>query len=260
MHQELLALAERTAKAAGELLQQRPDVLHTDTKSSKTDIVTQMDRASEELITTMIRADRPNDGFIGEEGANIASKSGITWVIDPLDGTINYLYDLPGWAVSIAAVEGNKTLVGVVYVPRVGEIFTAVKGQGAYCNGQRIRASKAQQLDQALIATGFAYGSDRRARQGAIVGKMISKVRDIRRMGAAAVDLCHVAAGRVDGYFEASLQPWDLAAGELIAREAGAVVTGLRTERATQELVVAAPPAIHLPLRELLLSFDADRV
>lgn len=260
MHEDLLDLAERAARAAGELLLQRPDVLQLDTKSSKTDIVTQMDRASEELIASMIRAERPDDGFIGEEGANTASKSGITWVIDPLDGTINYLYDLPGWAVSIAAVKGDQNLVGVVYVPRVGELFTAIKGQGAFCNGVRLRASKAQELDQALIATGFAYGADRRARQGAIVGKMMSKIRDIRRFGAAAVDLCHVAAGRVDGYFEAALQPWDLAAGELIAREAGAVVTGLRTERANHELVVAAPPAIHVPLRQLLLSLDADRV
>jgi myo-inositol-1(or 4)-monophosphatase len=257
----LSALATRIAIAAGDLLADRPAELTTSTKSSPTDVVTQMDQASERLITEMIRSERPHDGILGEEGADHAGTSGLTWVVDPLDGTVNYLYDLPAWAVSIGIVRGEQVLVGVVYAPvlRGGELYRATKGGGAFCNDRRITASKAEALSDALLATGFTYDARQRVRQAAILAKIIGKVRDVRRMGAAALDLCHVASGRVDGYFEAGLKPWDLAAGDLIASEAGAYVTGLRTARADGSLVVAAGSRLHIPLRELLLEFDADR-
>lgn len=258
----LSALATRIALAAGDLLAARPAELTTSMKSSPTDVVTQMDKASERLITEMIRAERPDDGILGEEGADHAGSSGLTWVVDPLDGTVNYLYDLPAWAVSIGLMRGQENLVGVVYAPmlRGGELYRATKGGGAYCNDQRLKASRADDLASALLATGFTYDARQRVRQAAVLAKVMASIRDVRRIGAAAIDLCHVAAGRVDGYFEAGLKPWDLAAGELIAREAGAYVTGLRTERADGSLVVAAGPRLHLALRELLLRFDADRV
>lgn len=259
---ELSEIAVRIAHAAGELLLQRPDVIDTASKSSPTDVVTQMDHASEKLIIEMIKAERPQDGILGEEGTSHAGESGLTWVVDPIDGTVNYLYDLPAWSVSIGVVRGEKNLVGVVYAPslRGGELYRAVRGEGAYCNDRRIRPSRESQLSSALIATGFTYDARQRVRQAAVVSKVIGQVRDIRRWGVASIDLCHVAAGRVDGYFEAGLKPWDLAAGELIAREAGAVVTSLRSERADGSMVLAAPPQLHLPLRELLMKFDADRV
>lgn len=255
-------LAHRIAKAAGELLVNRPAVVDTSVKSSPTDVVTQMDHASEELITSMIRAERPDDGILGEEGADQVSTSGLTWVVDPIDGTVNYLYDLPAWAVSIGVMRGNQHLVGVVHAPllRGGETYHAIRGQGAYCNQTRIFASTISDLGSALLATGFTYDARQRVRQAAVLSKVIGRVRDIRRFGVASIDLCHVAAGRVDGYFEAGLKPWDMAAGALIAREAGAYVTSLRTETPDGSLVVAAGPQIHLPLRELLLSHDADRV
>lgn len=260
--QSLSDLAVQIALAAGELLVNRPAVIHTSSKSSDTDVVTQMDHASEALITNMIRQARPQDAILGEEGAQESGTSGLTWVIDPIDGTVNYLYDLPAWSVSIGVVQGNENLVGVVYAPliRGGELYRATKGGGAFCNDLPIRASQASELGSALVATGFAYDARRRTRQAAVVAKVIHAVRDIRRIGVASLDLCHVAAGRVDGYFEASLKPWDLAAGELIATEAGAFVTGLRSARADETLVVAAGSGIHLALREMLLKYDADRV
>lgn len=258
----LSALAHRIAIAAGELLVNRPDVLSTSLKSSPTDVVTHMDHASEELITSMIRAERPQDGILGEEGADQVGDSGLTWVIDPIDGTINYLYDLPAWSISIGVMRGDQPIVGVVHAPllRGGETYHAVRGGGAYCNDRRLKVSPASDLSSALLATGFTYDARQRVRQMAVMSKVIGKVRDIRRFGVASIDLCHVAAGRVDGYFEAGLKPWDLAAGSLIAREAGALVTGLRSERPDGTMVVAAPPQLHLPLRELLLTHDADRV
>jgi myo-inositol-1(or 4)-monophosphatase len=255
-------LACQIARAAGDLLLKRPDVMDTSAKSSATDVVTQMDHASERLIVEMIQAARPEDGILGEEGASHPGRSGLTWVIDPIDGTVNYLYDLPAWAISIGIMRGDESVVGVVYAPllRGGELYRAVKGSGAFCNDVRLQATKVEDLSSSLIATGFGYDAKQRTRQAAVLAKVLGSVRDIRRMGAASLDLCHVAAGRVDGYFEAGLKPWDLAAGGLIASEAGAFVTGLRTARADEKMVVAAGRGIHLPLRELLLKHDADRV
>lgn len=249
---ELLALAQETAKAAGALLLARPDVFDINEKSSTRDFATQMDHASEELIVNSLLAARPGDGIIGEEGAQRPSTSGITWVIDPIDGTVNYFYNLPGWNISIAAKDDAGILVGVVSAPTLNSTWHATRGGGAFRNGKRIRCSAADDLKESLIATGFSYDLEERIRQGEKIASLIPRVRDIRRNGAAAVDLCNVASGAVDGYFETGLKEWDLAAGGLIAKEAGAVITGRNGLPAGESMVIAAGPALHqLLMREI---------
>jgi len=239
---ELLELAKRVAREAGELLQKRPDAFEISTKSSAIDVVTQMDSQSESHIVSEILKARPNDGIIGEEGSERTSKSGITWVIDPLDGTVNYLYGLPGWNVSIAAKDSKGVIVGVVEAPTINSIWSASRGGGAFLNGQAIACNEGVELNRALIATGFTYDVDARLDQLAQLSELLTRIRDIRRNGAAAVDLCHVAMGALDGYFENGLKEWDLAAGGLIATEAGAKVT---TVAGT---TIAAAPALHATL------------
>ena len=242
---ELLALAEGIAQRAGEMLSDRPENFDINQKSSARDFATHMDHASEKLIAAALLAARPNDGIIGEEGANRESKSGITWVIDPIDGTVNYFYNLPGWNISIAAKDSEGVLIGVVYAPTLGSLWHASRRGGAFLNDRPIRVSGAESLEDSLIATGFSYDLAERVRQAAKVAELIPRVRDIRRNGAAAVDLCHVASGAVDGYFETGLKEWDLAAGGLIAREAGALVTGRKGAPAGEAMVIAAGPALH---------------
>jgi myo-inositol-1(or 4)-monophosphatase len=234
---ELLSLAEEVARRAGELLSKRPESFDISQKSSARDFATHMDHASEELIVEALLAARPDDGIIGEEGANRESKSGITWVIDPIDGTVNYI--------SIAAKDDDGVLVGVVFAPTLNSLWRASRGGGAFLNDRAIHVSNSDSLEESLIATGFSYDPDTRVLQGEKIAALIPKVRDIRRNGAAAVDLCHVASGAVDGYFESGLKEWDLAAGGLIAREAGALLTGARGALAGEEMVIAAGPALH---------------
>jgi myo-inositol-1(or 4)-monophosphatase len=256
---ELLAVAVPTAADAAALLVEglnRPR-LTVDTKSTSTDMVTEMDRASERLVVERILAARPDDGIVGEEGTDRAGTSGVRWIVDPLDGTTNYLYGHAGFAVSIAAAIDGEVVAGVVHDPLHGEVFTATLGGGAARNGRPISASTQTELGQALVATGFSYDPDRRTRQAAVLGQLIPLVRDIRRMGAAAVDLCSVACGRVDAYYERGLQEWDHAAGGLIAREAGALVSGLDGGAIGTGVCVAAPPGLHGPLRDLLTRFGA---
>ena len=243
--EELLTLAESIAQTAGELLSNRPDTFDINQKSSARDFATHMDHASEKLIVSSILAARPSDGIIGEEGANRVSTSGITWVIDPIDGTVNYFYNLPGWNISIAAKDEEGVLIGVVYAPTLNSLWRASRGGGAFLNDRPIHASGAATLADSLIATGFSYDLAERVRQGEKIASLIPRVRDIRRNGAAAVDLCHVASGAVDGYFETGLKEWDLAAGGLIAREAGALVTGRNSVPAGEAMVIAAAPALH---------------
>lgn len=214
------------AEAAEHLLHQRPASLVVDTKSSPTDVVTQMDRESEQMLIDRVVSTRPDDAVLGEEGASRAGTSGYRWVIDPLDGTVNYLYGLPSWAVSIGVEHEGETVVGVVNAPALGIQWIAVKGQGAFRidrHGEHRLAlsSEPQVLGSALIGTGFAYDAERRQTQAAIVARLLPKVRDIRRLGAAAVDLCLVADGSLDGFYEQGLQPWDKSAGELVVTEAG---------------------------------------
>ena len=244
---ELLDLAVEIAKKAGALLLERPATLDINTKSSDIDIVTQMDRASERLIVDSILAVRPDDGIIGEEGADRKSKSGYTWVIDPIDGTVNYLYDMAGWSISIAIKDQSGTVVGVVYSPTINALFTAVRGSGSFLNGVKLSCNDPIELNRALIATGFAYRKELREVQVEQFNKLILNIRDYRRNGSAAIDICHVAAGIVDGYYEMGLYEWDRAAAELIATEAGAKVS------VHGELTIAAGPYLYANLREILL-------
>lgn len=243
-----LARAAGTAAAAG----RRRGTPAGDTKSSATDMVTEFDRAAERFIVDGIRAARPDDGLVGEEGSATTGTSGIDWLIDPIDGTTNFLYDLPGWAVSIAAADRHGALVGTVYVPSLDEMFAARRGHGATCNGRTIRCGTLSDPATALVATGFSYSPERRALHGERVAQLLPRVRDIRRFGAASVDLCHAAMGRVDAYVEESLGPWDLAAGELIAREAGCRTGDLDGGPARPQQVLVANPALFEPLAALL--------
>jgi myo-inositol-1(or 4)-monophosphatase len=249
---ELLKLAESVARATGALLINRPDSFTLTEKSSAVDFATQMDKAAEEMIVSKLLSARPDDGIIAEEGSSQESKSGITWVIDPIDGTVNYLYGLPGWNISIAAKDNDGVLVGVVYAPTLNSFWSAARGAGATCNGRKIKCNDPVPLDRALIATGFAYDLNLRIDQGQAMANLLPKIRDLRRNGAAAVDLCYVAMGAVDAYFESSLKEWDLAAGGLIATEAGAKLSGRFGGAADSELVICAGPHLHAALLPLL--------
>jgi len=259
---ELRDIAARLALEAGALAAagRRDQPVVAGTKSSDTDMVTQFDRASEEHIVGRLHELRPHDAIVGEEGASTAGTSGVGWLIDPIDGTTNFLYDLPGWAVSIAAIDHHGTAAGAVHVPSSGELFTAVRGEGAFLTTDRgtvrLRCSERLDLATSLVATGFGYAPERRTRQAVRVSKLIGGVRDIRRFGAASVDLCHVAAGRVDAYFEEGLGPWDLAAGELIAREAGCRTGDFRGGPARPEEILVTPPALFEALATAILTAD----
>lgn len=249
----LLDLAQRAAHRAGrELLDRYGDATGVSTKSSVTDPVSDADRASEEVLVATLLDERPDDGLLGEEGADRHAASGLRWVLDPLDGTVNYLYRFPAWCVSVACedrVDGEWTaVVGVVHDPLRGETFSAVRGGGAHLNGVALRVNDPVPLERALIATGFGYDADYRRRQAAIVADLLPHVRDIRRAGSAALDLCAVAAGRVDGYYEDTPSRWDWAAGALLAAEAGAQVGALLTPDGNPG-VLAAGPALAGALR-----------
>ena len=256
---QLCALAEALAREAGQLLLARPDVLAVQAKTTPTDAVTQMDRAAERLIIDGIATARPGDGVLGEESGETPSRSGVRWVVDPLDGTVNYLYGIPHYAVSIAAEVAGVVVAGVVHDPEKRETYTAVRGGGAWCNGSRLRCRRGADLAQSLVATGFGYAANRRAEQARVLATVLPAVRDIRRFGAAALDLCAVAAGRVDGFYERGMNAWDLAAGGLIAQEAGARVEGLHGVPAGPALAIAAAPAVFGPLHDLLAGSGADR-
>ncbi|GAC1441041.1 MAG: inositol monophosphatase family protein [Mycobacteriales bacterium] len=254
----LLALATDLARRAGALaLEMRAGVETLPTKSSPTDVVTAADQAVERLLTEGIRTARPHDGLLGEEGARDEGTSGLRWVVDPIDGTVNYLYGIAQWAVSIGIEDADGSVVGVVLDPSKDELWRAVRGQGSTLNGRPLRCSGATVLAQSLVATGFGYDERRRAAQARILPVLLPAVRDIRRLGAGALDLCAVAAGRVDAYYEQGLSPWDLSAGRLIATEAGARVEGLHGAAASHDLVVAAAPAVFDALHDLLAATDA---
>lgn len=260
----LLDLAWRAARSAGDLLAAaRHDELTVATKTTRTDVVTQMDTASEALILRTVLGERPEDGLLGEEGGARRGSSGVRWIVDPLDGTVNYLYGLPGWAVSIAAERDGVVEVGVVDAPVLGETFVAVRGAGAVLVDDRgvhpVVPNDAEDLARCLVATGFGYAAPRRAAQARTLAMVLPLVRDIRRAGAAAVDLCWTAAGRVDCYYERGLQPWDHAAGVLVATEAGLVAGGPGGGEPSSELTWLAPPALAGAWLELLTRAGADR-
>lgn len=266
--QELEDLALTVACEVGEFLHtKRPKNLGVECKSSATDQVTVMDRQAEQMALAALLCARPDDGVLGEEGTGIPTTSGVTWVVDPLDGTTNYLYRLPNYAVSIAAVVGDvvpeawHVVAGAVVAPALGSQWSARLGGGATKGSASVpdRGAVEVELDQALIATGFGYKPERRASQGRVLSGLLPKVRDIRRMGSAALDLCAVADGTVDAYYERGLGPWDFAAGSLIAAEAGCLVSGLGDQPATSELVVAGPARVHAQLQVQLQFLDAAR-
>jgi myo-inositol-1(or 4)-monophosphatase len=222
MHEELLELAKKVGAEAAALLMDRPPAFEIEEKSTAIDIATQMDKKAETFIVQSLLAARPEDGIIGEEGAAVESKSGITWVIDPLDGTVNYFYGLPGWNVSIAAKDKDGSVVGVVTAPTINSTWWASRGGGAFFNGSKIKTNEPVAFDRAFIGTGFQYDVAHRGRQIENVGRMLPLIRDMRRNGAAAVDICSVAMGALDAYFEDGLKEWDWAAASLVATEAGA--------------------------------------
>jgi myo-inositol-1(or 4)-monophosphatase len=257
----LLALATRLARDSGSFLIEHLHLERTlvETKSSLTDMVTEIDRASEALLVGGIRADRPDDGILGEEGTHTSGTTGVVWVIDPLDGTTSYIYGYPAFAVSVAVQRDGETVIGVVHDPTHGETFEAVAGRGATVNGSAIAVSAREDLATALVGTGFGYGTDRRVAQAAILTTVLPRVRDIRRSGSAALDLCWAACGRLDGYYELGLQPWDLAAGDLVVREAGGSCTDMDGGPAhSGATVVAAGPRLAGPLRDLLREAGVD--
>lgn len=246
----LLALAEEVAREAGALIQDRRParVEVAATKSSPTDVVTEMDQAAEDLLRRRLSAARPGDGLHGEEQGLVPGTSGVTWVIDPIDGTVNYLYGIPAYAVSVAAVVGDTTrpgawrpLAGVVHNPAAGETWTAADGHGAFLDGVQLGPGPVPPaLGGALVATGFGYLAGRRARQSRVLATLLPRIRDIRRIGCAAVDVCLVAGGRADAFFERGLHAWDLAAAMLVARESGVEVLGIDGQPPHEHMVVAA--------------------
>ena len=254
MYAELLELARKVGHDAGALLMERPPAFEIESKSTAIDIATQMDKKAEKFIMESLLAARPDDGIIGEEGSSVASKSGITWVIDPLDGTVNYFYGLPGWNVSIAAKDKDGSVVGVVTAPTINSTWWATRGGGAFYNGHQIHCNDPIALDRSLIATGFQYDVSHRISQLEDFSKLVPIVRDLRRNGAAAVDLCHVAMGALDGYYEAGLKEWDWAAGALVASEAGA--TFKHYGQGPMRISMAAGPSLHSQL-EAHLGFRA---
>ncbi|MFS0866583.1 inositol monophosphatase family protein [Microbacterium sp. 179-B 1A2 NHS] len=251
----LADLALDIAREAGDLARRRREagVAIAATKSVIADIVTEADREVEALIRERLAVARPGDGFLGEESGAERGTTGITWVVDPIDGTVNYAYGMPHYAVSIAAIEGEPepplwtALAGVVHNPATGETFSAVRGGGAWRDGQRLAVSEVGGAG-ALVATGFGYDPATHAGDLARVAKVMPLVRDLRRGGAASLDLAYVAAGRLDGYFERGLHPWDHAAGALLVTEAGGVVTGSPHGAPGREMTVAAGPALHARL------------
>jgi myo-inositol-1(or 4)-monophosphatase len=263
---ELLELARATAEEAAALVGAGRSTAaeQVDTKSSPVDVVTAVDRASEELIVRLLTEARPDDGVLGEEGASRDGSSGVRWVVDPIDGTVNFLYGVPAYAVSIAAEVEGTTEVGVVLNVATGEQFTAARGQGAWLTApgaatQQLHGSAATRLDQTLVATGFGYRVEQRRAQGAVVAELLPQVRDIRRIGTASLDLCAAAAGRVDAYYELDLKPWDHAAGALIAAEAGLVVTGTDGRPFAEPMAVAVAPGVAAEFVALLERLHAER-
>jgi myo-inositol-1(or 4)-monophosphatase len=243
-----LALAERAALAAGEVLMSYfgRAAEGLDMKSSPTDPVSDADREAEEVIHTMIAAERPEDGIVGEEGARTSPANGRTWIVDPLDGTVNFLYGMRAWAVSIALEGPDGLSVGVVFNPVDRECFTAMRGEGAKLDGRRIQVTHCSSLDRAMVATGFSYVAEQRAKQAETLVRLLPAVRDVRRAGAAALDLAYVACGRVDAFYERGLKRWDEAAGRLLVEEAGGVVTDLKGEPAGVLAAATAPLAALL--------------
>jgi myo-inositol-1(or 4)-monophosphatase len=262
----LMAVAEQVARSAGVLIRAtRPArVQVAATKSSDVVPVTAMDLASEAHLRELLARLRPDDAVLGEEGDDLPGTSGLTWVLDPVDGTVNYLYGVPAYAVSVGVVVGEPdperwtVVAGCVHAVVDGRTYTAGHGLGAYRDGERLAVNPARPLATSLVGTGFGYRAERRRVQGRVLAELLPRVRDIRRIGSAALDLCRVAEGSLDLHYERGLNPWDLAAGEVVAREAGALVTGLRGRAASRDMSVVGPPETVAELAAILADLGAD--
>ena len=260
----LLQLAVATAREAGALVAQgrASAAERVAVKSSPVDVVTAVDTASEALVVGRLLGARPDDGILGEEGTVRTGTSGVRWIVDPIDGTVNFLYGYPAYAVSIAAEVDGTVVAGVVLNVATGELFSATAGGGAHLEAPgaapvALTGGRPESLDRSLVATGFGYGSEQRRAQGAVVAGLLPLVRDIRRGGSSAIDLCTAAAGRVDAYYELDLNPWDHAAGALVAAEAGLVVTGLGGRPFAEPMAVVVAPSIARPFLDLLAELHA---
>jgi myo-inositol-1(or 4)-monophosphatase len=253
---ELLAAAQDAARAAADELRARfgHHQAGIQTKSTPTDPVSEADLAAEEAIRRVLGERRPQDAILGEEGGQTDGSGELRWVIDPLDGTVNFLFGVPQFAVSVACEDRRGAVVGVVLDPVRDECFSATRAGGAHLNGEPIAASERRDLSTALVATGFGYDSAVRARQAEVITAVLPRVRDIRRAGAAALDLGWCACGRYDAFFERGLKRWDYAAGGLIAARAGLIVRPLVSGADGPAGLLAAPPALVDELEELVLS------
>ena len=252
---ELRALSLEVARAAGSLLLERfgGEARGVAAKSTATDLVSDADRDAEALIVERLHAARPGDAIIGEEGTAQRGTSGSSWYVDPLDGTINYLYGVPHWCVTLACADDAGAVVGVVHDPCRGETFVAERSRGAFLGTRRLSVSREAELARALVATGFSYDADFRRRQSSTIARVLPAVRDLRRFGSAALDLAWVAAGRLDAYFESGVNAWDIEAGMLLVGEAGGRTT--RIDRIGQDrrpAVVASNARLHDVLRDAL--------
>jgi myo-inositol-1(or 4)-monophosphatase len=254
--QELLEVAVDAARMAGALLSERArhgEEREVSSKSTPTDLVSEADLASQRAIAELLAERRPDDGFVGEEeGRSEEGESGLSWVVDPLDGTVNFLFGIPQWSVSVAVRDGEGTVAGAVYDPNRDELFTATREGSPTLNGQAIVASARSDLPSAMVATGLAYDAGVREAQAKVLGRLVGRVRDIRRFGSAALDLAWTAAGRYDAYFERSVKQWDIAAGQLICERAGLEVRELPVHENLPWGILVAPPALVEPLLELV--------
>jgi myo-inositol-1(or 4)-monophosphatase len=257
---ELLEIAVEAARMAGGLLLERVRAGHereVSSKSTPTDLVSEADLAAERAIRALLATCRPQDGFVGEEGGEEQGSSGLSWVVDPLDGTVNFLFGIPQWCVSVAVRdEAGTTLAGAVYDPNRGELFTATRDGHASMSGPEgvveLRGSEREDLATAMVATGLAYDARVRAAQAQVLARTVPRVRDIRRFGSAALDLAWTAAGRFDAYFERTVKPWDIAAGALICKRAGLRVLDLPEYEDLPYGILAAPEALAGALLELV--------
>ncbi|HEV2058965.1 MAG TPA: inositol monophosphatase family protein [Solirubrobacteraceae bacterium] len=255
MSGELRTVAEQAARAAGELLRERFEggaERATGSKSTPTDLVSEADLAAEGAIRDIITGHRPEDAILGEEGGETQEGAGLRWIVDPLDGTVNFLFGVPQWCVSVAVHDDEGGLVGIVYDPVREELFGGARGGGSTCNAIAVRGSEQAELAPALVATGFAYDPRVRDAQAQVVGRLLPRVRDVRRMGSAALDLAWTAAGRFDAYYERGVHIWDVAAGVLLCEEAGLSVAQLAAEGELPSGIVVAPAALLEELTALV--------
>ena len=251
--EELHALACELAREASRIhLEGLAGALEVTTKSTPNDFVSDVDRRAEARIVALLSAARPGDGILAEEGAARSGDSGLRWIIDPLDGTTNYVYGYPAFCASVAVERDGEAIAAAVSESLTGKVFSAVRGGGAWRDDRPIRVRSSAVLSAALVATGFSYDARQRRQQGQVMARLLERVGDIRRSGSAALDLCRLAAGQLDAYFELDLSPWDYAGGRLIAQEAGARVLELPAAHGKGPAIVAAGPALIEPFVDLL--------